>query len=248
MKKFSVIITIIVVILLSAAIVIIANYRSNYHEDLHDKVLNMGDSILRYDNVMLRDSVLIPYIMDLKLHNYEMVELPITDTCLVAFCPKESVPDRVFSVFAEFNVVNCWSQTLKLFDELYHPTKEQVINEIKEEFVLYYCGQTVISKSFDSFLFLIEDRISQIKYGCIVKKLILLNSKEDMVMSVTELYNYQYLPDDIIYAQTIIDDNHICHYKEVSVANDCGDEWDNPIEQIETIDFKFDKKGYIIVL
>ena len=248
MKKISIIISILVSILLSVGIVLFAINHHKFQIDLHDKVLKMGDSILRYDNVMLTDSVLIPYIMDLKLQSKKKVELPITDTCLVAFCPKDSVPDRVFSVFAEFNVVNCWSQTLKLFDELYHPTKEQVINEIKEEFVLYYCGQTVISKSFDSFLFLIEDRISQIKYGCIVKKLILLNSKEDMVMSVTELYNYQYLPDEIIYAQTIIDDNHICHYKEVSVANDCGDEWDNPIEQIETIDFKFDNKGYIIVL
>ena len=248
MKKISIIISILVSILLSVGIVLFAINHHKFQIDLHDKVLKMGDSILRYDNVMLTDSVLIPYIMDLKLQSKKKVELPITDTCLVAFCPKDSVPDRVFSVFAEFNVVNCWSQTLKLFDELYHPTKEQVINEIKEEFVLYYCGQTVISKSFDSFLFLIEDRISQIKYGCIVKKLILLNSKEDMVMSVTELYNYQYLPDEIIYAQTIIDDNHICHYKEVSVANDCGDEWGNPIEQIETIDFKFDNHGHIVVL
>ena len=122
MKKIFVVITIIVAILLSAGIVIIANYRSYCHEDLHDKVLKMGDSILRYDNVMLTDSVLIPYIMDLKLQSKKKVELPITDTCLVAFCPKDSVPDRVFSVFAEFNVVNCWSQTLKLFDELYPPT------------------------------------------------------------------------------------------------------------------------------
>ena len=69
MKKISIIISILVSILLSAGIVIIANYHSYCHEDLHDKVLNKGDSILRYDNVMLTDSVLIPYIMDLKLQS-----------------------------------------------------------------------------------------------------------------------------------------------------------------------------------
>ena len=248
MKKISVIITIIFAILFFPGIVIFSNYRSKCHEDLHDKVLSMGDSILRFDNVMFRDSVLIPYIMDLKLHNKKKVELPIIDTCLVALNPKDSVPNRVFNVIAEFDVVNCWSQTLKLFDELYHPTKEEVINQVKEDHVLYYCGQTNISKTFDSFLFLMEENNITDKYGWVVRRLILLNSKEDTVMSVAEIFNYLQLAGDDICAQTIIDDNYICHYKEVSVANDCGDEWGNPIEQIETINFKFDNHGHIILL
>ena len=67
-----------------------------------------------------------------------------------------------------------------------------------------------------------------------------------------QIYNgeifYYKLVDDIIYAQTVIDDNGICHYKEVFISGDCGDEWGNPIEQIETIDFKFDNHGHIVVL
>jgi hypothetical protein len=247
MKKISIIISILVSILLSVGIVLFAINHHKFQIDLHDKVLNTGDSIFVFDNVVFSDSVLIPYIKDLKLQSKNKVELPKIDTCLVAFSSKDSVPDSVFNVFSEFNVVNYWSLLQKSFDELYYTTKEEVIKQIKEDFKLYYCGQTFISKSFDSFLFLMEDKNITDKYGWIDRRVLLMNIQDDIVRSLSEIFYYK-LVDDIIYAQTVIDDNGICHYKEVFISGDCGDEWGNPIEQIETIDFKFDNHGHIVVL
>lgn len=246
MKKISIIISILVSILLSVGIVLFAINHHKFQIDLHDKVLNTGDSIFVFDNVMFRDSVLIPYIMDLKLQSENKVDFPKIDTCLVAFSSKDSVPDSVFNVFSEFNVVNYWS-LLQKSDALDHTTKDEVIKQIKDNFELYYCGQSFISKSFDSFLFLLEDRNITDKYGWIDRRLLLMNIQDDTVRSLSEIFHFK-LVDGIIYAQTIIDDNGICHYKDVYVADDCGDEWGNPIEQIETIDFKFDNHGHIVVL
>lgn len=248
MKKRTVLLTITLAALLS--IIYGCDARRNpVNKDVYcNEVLNIGDSILRYDNLLFKDTILVPYLKRLKAQSTNMVSLPILDTCLVSLNPKNPVPIEVFNVFAEFNVVNCWSQTLKLFDELYHPTKEEVINQVKEDHVLYYCGQTFISKSFDSFLFLMEEKNITDKYGWVVRRLILLNSKEDTVMSVAEIFNYLQLAGDDIFAQTIIDDNYICHYKEVSVANDCADENGELVEGIESLKFIYDKKGHIVVL
>lgn len=201
--------------------------------------VEMSDFIFIYDNVSDRNEVLVSYLNQQKALNKAMSILPIGDTTLASLNILDTIPNNVFKAFAEYNSVNMWAEER---DSWEHPRrKDEVVNGILNDNVAIYCGQVMLSDSFDSFMFLLNDTAAH-KYGWNYKDLFVINMKNDAITSVAKLF-----VNERTMVQSAGDSNNVFHLINYSLTIDpCYPEYEPGVS--DEYDFKYDQDGQLVIL
>ena len=206
-----------------------------------NEIIDYSDSIFFYDNVRFRDSILVPYLLTQKEKGLKPIGLPVEDTLLQHIQVLDTVPKDVFTVFAGFNAVNLWSIDLKSSFNRY-PDKAACVSDFVQTFELLYCGETRISSSFDSYLFMMKQ---EKPYWPCLKYLFILNMKKDMIVSMA-LWSSYYKDGECSYFlnSAINKDNTFHFYQRILYEDDSMPESPTTIDMC---DFSIDESGHFAV-
>ncbi len=218
-------------------------------------ILYKSKSRFQFENIEFEDTKLIPFLLNKKDKEIEDFVYPKTYSELGSFKRKERMPTDIFKVFANFDIVNGWSEYMKEF----YPSKEEMIKNIIEGYSLYYCGQVKLSQTFDSFLFMTtfgKDRDSSWVDYYINRDVYLVNMSENKITSIALLFYYYGGGDDGVsmgaYTYKDKHNNFYRHSKTLSsdvIIPDEVKKAEGINDDDETIfKFKFGKTGHIVVL
>ena len=204
------------------------------------EIIGFGDSLLWFENMDFQDIELMSFLIEKKFLG-NIVEFPADKYVLadsLNLIKEEQISDCIFNAIVEnFSTVNKWPCSA-------YSTKENLIQSLKNDYKLYYWGQTVIDNSFDSFLFLMEQNNDFIE-----RELFLINVKGETITSISSLFNYSFL----LFATTTytyIDKKKKfhCQFEDLSDDNILPDSLiSKSVEYKHEVVFSFDKKGRVVL-